>query len=79
MTLQPENKFVYKVDPEFNVMLYVLNGTVTLDRSKVRMSEAALLTLGEGVEVTAYEKSRFVLIGGKPHREPIILRGSFVY
>ena len=79
VTLQPESKFVYKVDPEFNVMLYVLNGTVTIDRSKVRTSEAALLTLGEEVEVAAYEKSRFVLIGGKPHREPIILRGSFVY
>jgi redox-sensitive bicupin YhaK (pirin superfamily) len=79
VTLQPENKFVYKVDPEFNVMLYVLNGIIILDRSKVRPGEAALLTLGEDVEVATQEMSKFVLIGGKPHREHIILSGSFVY
>jgi redox-sensitive bicupin YhaK (pirin superfamily) len=79
IALRRENEFVYDVDPEFNVMLYVLEGRLVLARSQIGIGEAALLTAGERVKVATDEKTRFVLIGGKPHGEPIILRGSFVY
>jgi redox-sensitive bicupin YhaK (pirin superfamily) len=44
-----------------------------------KKNEAALFTTGKKMEITAEKDSRFVLLSGKPHKEPIILRGSFVY
>lgn len=72
-------KFVYEVDPEANIFLYVLEGNLDVAGSKAKKNEAALLTMGKKVEITTEENSRFVLIGGRPHRELITLRGSFVY
>jgi redox-sensitive bicupin YhaK (pirin superfamily) len=57
----------------------VLEGILDIANSKVKKNEAALLTMGKKIETIAKEKSRFVLIEGKPHGEPITLRGSFVY
>lgn len=74
-----EGKFVYEVDPEANAFLYVLEGNLDVANSKVKKNEAALLTVGKKIEIIASEKARFVLIGGRPNREPITLRGSFVY
>lgn len=71
--------FIYEVDPEASVFLYVLKGNLEVADSKAKKNEAALLTMGKRVEVITEEDSRFVLIGGRPHREPITLRGSFVY
>lgn len=77
--ISSESKFVYEVDPEANAFLYVLEGILDIANSKVKKNEAALLTMGKKIETIAKEKSRFVLIEGKPHGEPITLRGSFVY
>lgn len=74
-----KTKFVYDVDPEANIFLYVLNGILDISDSTVKKNEAALLTMGKNVELTTEENSSFVLIGGRPHNEPITLRGSFVY
>ncbi len=78
-TTETGGKIVYDVDPEANVFLYVLEGSLTIAGTSVNRGEAALLTMGKKVEVVMEEKTRFVLIGGKPHGEPIILKGSFVY
>ena len=59
--------------------MYVLEGGVSVGGKAVGVCEAALLTGGEVVEVVSEGKARFVLIAGKPHGEPIALRGSFVY
>jgi len=74
-----EGYFAYELEPEANVFIYTLEGNLAIADSTVKKSEAALLTTGNKVEVKTEKNSRFVLIGGKPHREPIILKGSFVY
>jgi len=79
VTLLPRSEFAYDVGSELSVMMYVLEGGLTLGRSKLGRGEAGLLTTGERVEAAADGETRFVLIGGKPHGEPIVLRGSFVY
>jgi len=71
--------FVYQVEPEANVFIYTIEGNLAIADLAVKESEAALLTTGNKVEIKTEKNSRFVLIGGKPHREPIILKGSFVY
>jgi len=77
--LPPKKEFVYNINSKFNMMLYVLEGALGLGKSQVGRGEAALLTTGERVEVAAEEKARLALIGGRPHGETIVLRGSFVY
>lgn len=72
-------EFAYEVNPESNVFLYVLNGNLNVAGEITKKNEAALLAIGKKVEITIEENSRFVLLSGKPHKEPIILRGSFVY
>ncbi|MGB9853757.1 MAG: pirin family protein [Candidatus Bathyarchaeales archaeon] len=71
--------FTYKVEPEANVFIYTLEGNLAITDSTLKKSEAALLATGSKVEVKTEKNSRFVLIGGKPHREPIILKGPFIY
>lgn len=79
VTLLPTHRFAYDVDPKANVFLYVLEGVLSISAPEIHEGEAGLLTLGDRVEATAKEKTRFVLISGRPHEEPITLRGSFVY
>lgn len=79
VNLLPEGKFIYRIDSEANALLYLLEGALIIGPSQVKKSEAALLTTGGKVETAATEETRFVLISGKPHGEPITLRGSFVY
>ena len=74
-----EGYFAYELEPQANVFIYTLEGNLAIADSTVKKSEAALLTTGNKVEIKTEKNSRFVLIGGKPHREPIILKGSFVY
>lgn len=74
-----QTQFAYEVDPENNIFMYVLKGSINVADSIVTKSEAALLTMGKKVEATMERDSRFVLVSGRPHKEPIILKGSFVY
>ncbi|MEM2911758.1 MAG: pirin family protein [Candidatus Bathyarchaeia archaeon] len=72
-------EFAYEVDPENNVFLYVLKGKLNISGLTAKKNEATLLTMGRKVEITMERDSQLVLLSGKPHKEPIILRGSFVY
>jgi quercetin 2,3-dioxygenase len=79
VTLQPKQAFTCDVRSDFNVFIYVLEGTVKIGNTVVSKSEAGLLTEGDSVDLSAAEPARIVVIGGKPHGEEIVLRGSFVY
>jgi len=79
VTLPQQKEFTHEVGPGFNALLYVLEGTLAIGRSRVERGEAAVLTADVQVNVHSTEKARFVLISGKPHGEPIMLRGSFVH
>ncbi|MBC7130356.1 pirin family protein, partial [Candidatus Bathyarchaeota archaeon] len=57
----------------------VLKGSVDVAGFRAEKHEALFLNLGEKVEAEVDADSRFVLIGGKPHGESVVLRGSFVY
>lgn len=72
-------EFTYEVDPENNVFIYVLKGSLNVAETAAKKNEAVLLTMGKKVEITMERNSQFVLLSGKPHGEPIILKGSFVY
>jgi redox-sensitive bicupin YhaK (pirin superfamily) len=79
VTLQKEQVFTHDVRRDLNAFIYVLEGAVKLGSVVVGKGEAGLLTGGDLVELSAADLARFVVIGGKPHGEEIVLRGSFVY
>lgn len=79
VTLPQQKEFMRAADPSFNAILYVLEGALTVSKSRVERGEAAVLTAGNQVKVHSTEKARLVLISGRPHSEPITLRGSFVH
>jgi len=78
-TLPQQKEFTHEVGLGFNALLYVLEGTLTTGKSRVERGEAAVLTADIQVNVHSTEEARFVLISGRPHGEPITLRGSFVH
>lgn len=67
-----------EVPGDWNGLIYVLQGEVTLGGQAVGRGRAVTFRGGGQVRVTATEASRFVLIAGQPHGEPIHQRGSFV-
>jgi redox-sensitive bicupin YhaK (pirin superfamily) len=79
VTLEPNRIFTYGVRRDFNAFIYVLEGTVKIADAEVQKSEAAMLTEGDSVALSSMATARLVIIGGKPHGEEIILKGSFVY
>jgi redox-sensitive bicupin YhaK (pirin superfamily) len=79
VALPPNQPFTHDVRQDFNALIYVLEGTVKIGNTEVGKSEAGLLTEGDSIELSAPAFARLVVIGGKPHGEEIILRGSFVY
>jgi len=63
---------------EWNALIYILEGQLRLNGSELNSGEAATLESGGKVTAVAEEPTRFVLLTGKPHGEPIRQRGSFV-
>lgn len=67
--------------PEYNSFVYVLEGSVLIgsDMKKGEHGTCAILGGGESVVVkTGDVDSRFVVISGMPHNEPIVQHGPFV-
>ena len=86
-TLQPSAGLDLPWNPEFNALVYVLNGegTVGLDHRPVRTGNLAVLGHGDFVTLAANrsQESRspaldVLVIGGRPIREPLAWAGPFV-
>jgi len=86
-TLEPGARLELPWDPEFNAIVYVLNGTGTVgtEARPIRMGQAALFGAGDFVTVTAdpAQESRspkldVIVLGGQPIREPLAWAGPFV-
>jgi redox-sensitive bicupin YhaK (pirin superfamily) len=61
-----------------SVMVAVYEGAVKIGASTVSSIGAAFLGEGDEVKVEALEDSRFLLLAGKPIREPVAKYGPFV-
>jgi len=79
VTLRPNQKFVQEVRSDLDAFVYLIEGEAKISDALLNKSEAGMLTKGETVEISNEEQARLIIVGGKPHGEPIVLRGSFVY
>lgn len=82
VALQPESSWEWEVPPDYSGAIYVLSGGGHFGAEDTEGRPGQLLVLGEGDRVRARAKAseplRFVLFAGRPHGEPIRIRGSFV-
>jgi redox-sensitive bicupin YhaK (pirin superfamily) len=86
-TLSPGARLTLPWPPEFNALLYVLNGegSVGLDGTPIRMGQLAVFGAGDSLTVAAAERQEsrsptmdVLVLGGRPIREPVAWMGPFV-
>jgi len=78
VTLDAGTVFQEEISAQWTGLVYVLENSMTLGSMSLHPGEAAILEPDAEIRVVTEEKTRFVLITGKPHHEPIRLHGSFV-
>jgi redox-sensitive bicupin YhaK (pirin superfamily) len=77
--LKPGGHFETETDPSRNILLYVLNGEVSING--IRLSSRNLAELANdapGLRIDASTDARIVLGSGLPYHEPIATHGPFV-
>lgn len=73
--------FNHAIPGEHNTFIYVYEGDVAIgeDKRKLTQGNAGLLSKGDELRVEALqENTRFLVISGKPLKEPIVQYGPFV-
>ncbi|MFX0108187.1 MAG: pirin family protein [Candidatus Hodarchaeota archaeon] len=82
ITIRPNSEFHHKVERVHTVFAYVFEGEAFFDQDKTKICGTKnVILFGEGDEVlvsTGDKHARFLLISGKPIREPVAWRGPIV-
>ena len=82
VSLPAQTRFVHRVPESHTVFAYVIEGECYIGQEKkevLLMNSLVLFGAGEEVELTAGKaKARFLLVSGKPLREPIAWYGPIV-
>jgi redox-sensitive bicupin YhaK (pirin superfamily) len=83
ISLPANARFAHSVNSEYSVFLYPYEGRVDVGPAAtartVKAHSAGVLASGERIEITAGpEGARFLLLAGRPLREPVVQYGPFV-
>ncbi len=81
VTVKPGASWRMQIDPKATLFCYIVSGSGFFDESdtKIESHRAVLLKDGESIAVKSGEKGvRFLLISGRPLREPIAWGGPIV-
>ena len=79
--LKKNKKFNFELPSTHNTFIYLIDGEIKIgekNHDKVKDSTLILLTQGEKLKVSSLTKAKFLLISGKPIKEPIARGGPFV-
>ena len=86
-TVEPGARLDLPWDPDFNALVYVLNGdgTVGTDAAPIHTGQTAVLGAGDYITVAAAGRQEarspkldVIVLGGRPIREPLAWAGPFV-
>jgi len=78
-TVPPHTEFSHSTQRGYTVFIYVIGGTGIVDGTRVTDRDLVLFADGEEVALASDDISlRFLLLSGKPIREPIAWRGPIV-
>ena len=77
--MTPHASGSFDVASGHNAFVYVFEGDATIAGRQVRVGQLAVLTDGDRLSVTAGGRgTRFILVAGRPLREPVVRYGPFV-
>ena len=78
-TVPPQQSFTHKVDPSYTTFIYVIGGKGSTDNKVIENGNLVLFESGNQLSVNASDKPlRFLLLTGKPLKEPVAWRGPIV-
>lgn len=79
VAIAPHQRFEEAVPNDYNVLVHVFEGEVTIGTQRVRKDELAVLESGDAVVIEAGDNAaRLLLLAGKPLNEPVARYGPFV-
>jgi redox-sensitive bicupin YhaK (pirin superfamily) len=71
--------FAHALDPGYTAFVYPFEGTLRIGDRELKTQNAGVLGAGDRIELTAgKDGARFLLLAGKPLREPVAQYGPFV-
>lgn len=77
--LAPGETFAHAIDPSYSAFVYPYEGRLQIGDRELKTHDAGVLSTGDRIELTAgADGARFLLLAGKPLREPIAQYGPFV-
>jgi quercetin 2,3-dioxygenase len=75
-------EFIHAVKTDYNAFVYVYEGALTIgegeEARELATGHAGMLSAGDRIIVAARTDARFLLLAGRPLREPIVQYGPFV-
>ena len=75
--INTNQEFSYSLDQDKTGILYLITGELEM-KDNIKSGEGLLLTGGVNFQIKIVEEAHFIIVSGKPHRQPIKIRGSFV-
>lgn len=82
ITISPHSEFIHPIKEGYNAFAYTIEGEGYFDDNKEELVKKEILVIyrdGDHVKVsTGNEKVHFLLVSGKPLREPVAWRGPIV-
>ncbi len=80
INLQPGAKLSIPTDPQHNAFIYVIKGKIeTEGRKEIDQNQVVLYERGESlVNIFSSGEAEILMLGGKPHNEPVYAYGPFV-
>lgn len=78
ITLDEKIRYAVNTPDEFVGFIYVFEGILKTGEITIKTGEALFLKEGERLTVQSEALSRFLVLSGKPHGEPILQHGPFV-
>jgi len=77
--LRAGEAFTHAIDAGYSAFVYPYEGTLRIGESELKTHDAGVLGAGDRIEVTAGpDGARFLVLAGRPLREPIAQYGPFV-
>jgi quercetin 2,3-dioxygenase len=78
VTLPAGTRFEHPIDSAYTAFVYPYEGSVSVQGQSLATASAGVLGAGDRILIEAPEPARFILLAGKPLREPIVQYGPFV-
>ena len=79
VTLKPNASFESEIPATHTVYVYPFEGSVAIEDRVLKAHQGGVLGSGDTIEVKAgAEGARFLVLAGKPLREPVVQYGPFV-